>query len=298
VRFRNLPNIRRGFTVWELLCIIIVILLLIGLLMPALSKVRKQSKEIVCRAILKQYCVAGLMYLGNNNNNFPTGENEWLYAKESFTAEHPLGCRWHDMAMAPNGKIMSDNPQYKGKMWDYLNHDSYYICPEFRNIAGSKGCTNPDHRNSISINPQYSYVINGYLGTAKEGGILKASEVRNPQKVVFFAEENSWTIGNDDIKLRSRILKRPLSTKALDDTMLTISPTEQALDCFATYHNPPSGDINRGCSNAAFTDGHIDTITFKDQLENNERGWPEGTIGNITYAWAAKTLPANNTAQQ
>ncbi|MBN2588681.1 MAG: hypothetical protein JXA96_02375 [Sedimentisphaerales bacterium] len=287
-------HIRYGFTIWELLCIVFVIIILIGLLMPSLSRVRKQSKKVVCLAILRGYSVSGLMYLDDNNNDFPSGENEWLYAEESFTPEHPLGCRWHDMAMAPDGKMMANNPEYRGQMWDYLNHGKYNICPEFRSIAGSRGCESPNHLNSITINPQYSYVINSYLGSVKEGGVLKGSEVRDPKKVFFFAEENSWTLRPDHPRYPASGLDKPLSNRALDDTMLTISSTEQAQDCFATYHEPISRSYNLGGSNVVFVDGHVDRIAIEDQLNNDERGWPEGMIGNITYAWAAKTLPVGN----
>ena len=293
----NIHN-KAGFTIWELLCIIIVIFLLIGLLIPALNRVRKQSKEIVCRSILRQYGVSGFLYLDDNNSAFPYGENEWLYAEESFTSEHPLGCRWHDMAMAANEKIMANNPKYRGQMWDYLNHDKYNICPQFRSAASSRGCENPNHLKSISINPQSSYVINAYLGTQREGGVLNLSEVRNPKKVFLFAEENSWTLRPDHPRYPASRLEKPLSNRALDDTLLTISQTEQALDCFATYHETISGDYNSGSGNIVFVDGHVDSISIKQQLENNERGWPEGTIGNITYAWASRTLPGNNFDQE
>jgi type II secretory pathway pseudopilin PulG len=130
-------KIKRAFTIWELLCIIIVIFLLIGLLMPALSRVRKQSTRIVCGSNLRGYGMAMQIYLSDNDNKFPDKENEWFYAKESFSAEHPLGCRWHDMTMAPNGKIMTNNPQYKGLIWDYINPSgkkclsSISICRKF-----------------------------------------------------------------------------------------------------------------------------------------------------------------------
>ncbi len=287
-------KIRYGFTIWELICIISVIILLVGLLMPALSRVRTLSTRMVCGTTLSGYGKAMLIYLNDNDERFPDKENEWLYAEESFTAEHPLGCRWHDMAMAPNGKIITNNPQYKGMMWDYLNQSGKNVCPQFRSIASSKKCPNPRHLKKIDIVPQYSYTINAYLGSSRPGGVLTDSQLRNPSQIFVFAEENSWTIGADDIRLRTPGRTRTLSTKALDDTMLVISPTEQAQDCFATYHDSPTGDFNNGCSNVVFADSHVESITLKNQLENNETGWPEGTIGNITYAWAAKTLPVNN----
>ena len=262
--------------------------------MPALSRVRQISTRMVCGTTLSGYGKAMLLYLNDNNDRFPDKENEWLYAEESFIAEHPLGCRWHDMAMASNGKIIANNPNYKGLMWDYINPNERNVCPKFRSIASTKKCPNPNHLKNISINPQNSYTMNAYLGSDRSGGVSTSQEVRNPGNVFVFAEENSWTIGPEFLKLRAPSRTTALSTKALDDTTLTISSTGQAQDCFATYHDPISRGYNLGCSNVVFVDCHVDSISIEDQLDNNERGWPKGTIGNITYAWAAKTLPVNN----
>ena len=291
---RDEIHVRYGFTIWELLCIVIVIIVLIGLLMPALSRVRSISTRMVCGTTLSGYGKAMLIYLNDNNDKFPDKENEWFYTELSFNDDHPLGCRWHDLAMAPDGKIMENNPQFKGLMWDYINPNKNNVCPQFRAIASSKKCPNPYHLKKIDIVPQYSYTMNAYLGSDRSGGVSSSSQVRNTGKVFVFAEENSWTIGQGDLKFRASGQTGILSTRALDDTMLTISPTEQALDCFATYHDSKSVNYNSGCCNAVFVDSHVESITIEDQLNNDERGWPQGTMGNITYAWAAKTLPVND----
>lgn len=287
-------NTRRAFTIWELLCVLFVIFILFALLMPALNRVRTQSTRIVCEANLSQYCLAGILYMNDNDSKFPAGENQWLYSEESFSDDHPLGCRWHDIAMAPSSEIMTKNPQYQGKLWEYINNFSHITCPTFRRYARSRGCENPSHLKSISINPQYSYTLNGYLGTARSGSALKESEVRNPSSVFFFAEENSWSLRPNHNKFSARWLPKTLSTKALDDTMLFISPTSEAKDCFATYHGAPSGDINRGYGNVVFIDSHMERITVEKQLEQSESGWPEDAAGNLSLAWASKELPSSN----
>ena len=182
-------NARRAFTIWELLCVIIVICILFALLMPALNRVRMCSTGTICEANLSQYCLAGILYMNDNDSRFPDGENQWLYSEESYSEDHPLGCRWHDAAMAPSREIMTGNPQYRGKMWEYIDDFSQRTCPTFRRYASSRGCENPSHLRSISIDPQYCYTMNGYLGTTGSGSVLKESEVRNPGSVFFFAEE-------------------------------------------------------------------------------------------------------------
>lgn len=284
---------KRAFTIWELLCIIAIIALLIAFFMPALVRVRSYSTETICQSYLRQYSRMGLLYLEDNDGFFPKEASEWLYTKASISKAHPIGCRWHDRAMAPSGEIMLTSQQYQGKMWSYIGYITSRPCPTFRRFAKTRGCENPEHNDRLDIVPQYSYTMNGYLGTTQEGGVLRESEVRNPSEVFFFAEENSWSVRPDHPEFPARWLTAPLSTKALDDTVLLIRPTPQAGDCFATYHNAPSGDLNRGYGNVAFIDGHVETIRARDQLRKNMHGGNSylGPAGNLTWAWASKSPP-------
>ena len=60
-----MTNGKRGFTLIELLVVIAIIALLMGILMPALSAVKEQAKEISCRANLRQYGIAHSIYLND-----------------------------------------------------------------------------------------------------------------------------------------------------------------------------------------------------------------------------------------
>jgi len=284
-------NARWAFTILELLCVIVIILLLIALLMPALSRVRMSATRMVCASNLIQHSKAGLTYIADNDGVFPEGGDEWLYTKASVSKAHPIGCRWHDRAMAINGGIMNETIEYRGKMWAYFAEMGIHPCPIFRDYARSRGCENPEHNNELDINPQYSYTMNGYLGSNQEGGVLNESEVRDPSKVFFFAEENSWSVRPDHPKFGAEWLRAPLSTKALDDTVLLISPTPEARDCFATYHGAP--DLNRGFSNVAFIDGHLEHIKVEDQMRKTMHGGKSylGPAGNLFWAWASKLPP-------
>ena len=284
---------KRAFTIWELLCVLAVIFLLVALLMPALSRVRQQSTRMVCMSYLAGYGKVGLLYLNDNDGVFPE-PSEWLYTMKSNSESHPIGCRWHDRAMSPYGEIMRASPEYRGKMWSYINDMAVgRPCPTFRRFARSRGCENPDHNNNLDIDPQNSYTMNGYLGSIQEGGVLKDAEVRDPGGVFFFAEENPWSVRPDHPKFRARWLSAPLSTKALDNMALLVTPTPQAEDCFATYHDAPRGDLNRGSGHVVFIDGHVNSIRAKDQMRKTMHGGNSrlGPAGNLSWAWANKSPP-------
>ena len=69
--FRKDHPQRRAFTLIELLVVISILVLLMALLLPALSRARKQGKAVVCQGNLRQWGVIYSMYLGDNEDCFP-----------------------------------------------------------------------------------------------------------------------------------------------------------------------------------------------------------------------------------
>jgi prepilin-type N-terminal cleavage/methylation domain-containing protein len=61
---------RRGFTLIELLVVIAIIALLIAILLPALQRIRKQSKAVACQSNLHQWDLIFSMYKANNEGMF------------------------------------------------------------------------------------------------------------------------------------------------------------------------------------------------------------------------------------
>ncbi len=74
---------RRGFTLIELLVVIAIIALLMGVLLPALNKVRTQAKTSICMVNLRQWGSIFHMYANDNDSKLPTWQYEMILTPDN-----------------------------------------------------------------------------------------------------------------------------------------------------------------------------------------------------------------------
>ena len=250
---------RHGFTLIELLVVISIIALLLSVLLPAMSKARESGRFVICKSGLKQYGLAGFMYLDDNDGSFPQ-PYQWLYNYHKLNSEGMLhhACHWHDARM--NFDI---NPDYSGTLWPYLAIKNIHFCPSLRVLANLYGPEHSQHIDSIAMVPQYSYCMNGYLGNGYYSVLEKSGQVNAPAQTFYFAEENTWEIPSwSNISLNNNHLigRREPYTESNKE------------GCFATFHNMKGRDRNSGNSNAVFLDGSVRVVNYQ---QTYELGWPK-----------------------
>ncbi len=104
-----------AFTLIELLVVIAIIAVLMGILMPALQRVRAQARSVVCQTNLQQWTVVWAMYLNDHSASFNPG-----WSPSGFDASYT----WPN-ALAP-----------------YMKNDKIRFCPAAKKLR-SEGALDP-----------------------------------------------------------------------------------------------------------------------------------------------------------
>ena len=161
-----LMNKRKAFTLIELLVVIAIIALLLAILTPALSRVKKQAKKVICLSNLRQIGTGALVYSEEHNGFLPRntgGDTPWIIAFMPYLGgEHATKTDYREIKI--------------------------YSCPSFPTKGtGVSGVPNKEQT--------VDYVLNSWMDDATEFiGLTKLSEFRHPHSTIYMAdnEDGSW----------------------------------------------------------------------------------------------------------
>jgi prepilin-type N-terminal cleavage/methylation domain-containing protein/prepilin-type processing-associated H-X9-DG protein len=176
-----------GFTLIELLVVIAIIALLMGILMPAVTRARKQGKRSMCLSNIRQLQLAWQAYADTYDGKIVNGgQADWH--KPSIIENF-----WCTQVKPPDGTYDWDRPftmatlearikkMKLGALWPYLNDIMIYRCPEARREM---------HRTYSIVNPMNAHWDEMTMWFGGEGETIKnLAQIKRPQERIVFVEE-------------------------------------------------------------------------------------------------------------
>ena len=169
---------KTAFTLIELLVVIAIISLLMGILVPALTLSRSQSRQILCKNSSRQLLLANIGYAGENHGSFVPAALDILSDNRH---------RWHGV----RDDIDSPFDPAKGPLASYLDGGPVNKCPRKVNFIE----VNPRDNNYEKGAGGYGYNMI-YLGSRIWQGYedqncritAKDFEVGQPAQTLMFAD--------------------------------------------------------------------------------------------------------------
>ena len=267
---------RDAFTLIELLVVIAVIALLLAILMPALSKARELAQGTVCKGNLKNYSLAMLMYLGDNDNKFCDPDKCYFSQREPFPIESGIASGHHLHLRWCNGDLnLKSHPEYGGTLFSYMKDARAFICPTYSRLAARRSDDQffMAYGETLSnFQPWYNYTMNAFLGdrrgVVKKTRVLTISEVKSPAETFMFTEESSLVDTQYNVSGLNDTFMIPGDDNMIEGWLNSVGgnawlvePGPEGVgpfyDAIAGFHHAPTGDKLRGRGNCAFLDGHI-----------------------------------------
>jgi prepilin-type N-terminal cleavage/methylation domain-containing protein/prepilin-type processing-associated H-X9-DG protein len=166
-------NSKKAFTLIELLVVIAIIAVLMGILMPALSRVREEGKRIACLNNLKSLALVWNIYADGNDESVPSGSTG-------------AGCWVDHTGLGYTTRNDQELAIRKGLLFPYCsNNIGVYCCPtKKREEARTYSMPEPFANTTAGIT---------MAGATASMQIRKRTQLKRPGERMLFLDEGACT---------------------------------------------------------------------------------------------------------
>lgn len=166
---------RKGFTLVELLVVIGIIAVLIGVLMPALTKARKLSQRAQCLAQMKQIGTALMMYVAENKGRTPIQVYNYV--------PHWGDPAQYDQPAVPSGAHLNGRNAFATLLTFLGGEKRVFVCPAAYDFSWFSAADNPTALSDTS-----------YMGNQSVYD-RRLSKIRKSSEVIYLQENrHRWNI--------------------------------------------------------------------------------------------------------
>jgi prepilin-type N-terminal cleavage/methylation domain-containing protein/prepilin-type processing-associated H-X9-DG protein len=252
----------RGFTLVELLVVIGVIALLIAILLPALSKARRNARDVACASNLRQIGLALRAYAVDNRDSlppgliiYPNGEDAlWGNFVNFYIIKSELNRQWvtdktiSKLWICPSGLVPNSENYYSGHT---VAMPDLELAPDvkpykFAQLRWDNALVWDGAQFPIDNKGNYG---TSYLGYNIDGGLFNAGYIIHPRWRKY------WYLDTSDPQRDDPLWGNdwPIEPGANDESIKSV------LD-IRWRHRNEKAKSKQGAANVLFADGRVDCL--------------------------------------
>lgn len=227
---------RGGFSLVELLAVVVIILILLSLLVPLTGLIKQRAESAKCLSNQRQIMLGTNVYTAEHDGYYPS---PWRWVWSDAAA-----VEWAQADTIPRGTM------WMGK---YITNPSVYLCASFARVYNANPAV-------AHLTPYVGYSMNEFMASEENLGgntwagqtKLKRAQIEKPGELGVFGDEGTVML--------------PWSRYIINNLCMGVGTIGNPVDALAAFHNMPGNDPTKGKANVAFADGHAELCNSQDSV--------------------------------